>query len=183
MTFTSKRVWGAIFFICAVFQLYRKAPLDAFFFFIGFFLLLRKSPRSNDIFGFIKISNSLAKKFAMVAVIALIVIPVHNYYAGLATFLFLPLVFKLMSLDERDSPFIASNLLVRSAKAWGILALLTCIWELSMYFSADFTGEDSKFPTISDLVDPNLASYAGKLIFIIVWIFSGLQMMKSLEER
>ncbi|MEI9906689.1 MAG: hypothetical protein WDO06_01195 [Actinomycetota bacterium] len=175
VAFTSTRAWSAIFLICASFQIYRSAFLDAALFLVGVLFMHRKelsiSPRPWH------------KALAIMGVVTLFIFPHHNFVTMVSSLALLPFVFSSMDFDKSDQTFRATKQEIRSAKVWALVAILACIWELTMYFCADDTGNDRKFPTITDLIDPQLASTLGKTVFLVIWLFFGLQILKVLKEK
>ncbi|MFZ2227504.1 MAG: hypothetical protein WA090_07460 [Candidatus Nanopelagicaceae bacterium] len=56
-----------------------------------------------------------------------------------------------------------------TSRIWIFLVLLLCVSELGNYFWSDFTGSDIKYPTLTVLVDPIVASTAGRIGFVFIW--------------
>lgn len=56
--------------------------------------------------------------------------------------------------------------------AWGTIVILGCLWELAQFIVGLVHPQDPAF-ALSNLLDPLLASWPGRVVFIALWVAGG----------
>ena len=71
-----------------------------------------------------------------------------------------------------------------SAITWSVLGVALCVWEAVMFvLSTYLPGGTDVYPTVSVLLDPFLEWPVGKVIFIGLWLFIGLALLRVWSKR
>ncbi|QGH68149.1 hypothetical protein [Pseudactinotalea sp. HY158] len=71
--------------------------------------------------------------------------------------------------DERGDPGLR-----RAGRAWGAIIVLAGLWELTAYLTWRWgVLADGIMPSISDVLDPILDTFAGKAAFAAIWLAGG----------
>lgn len=67
----------------------------------------------------------------------------------------------------------------RPALAWSVLAVWLCIWEaLAFILGAESEAARWEFPTVSVLLDPVVEWTLGRAVFVGLWLFGGLALLR-----
>jgi hypothetical protein len=62
----------------------------------------------------------------------------------------------------------------RGVRAWAAVFLALALWELTnLLLQPSLTEGSSDHPTISVLMDPVLATHAGRSLFLALWLWLG----------
>lgn len=63
--------------------------------------------------------------------------------------------------------------LKRLARAWAVIVIAGCLWELGEFIAGRVAPTEASF-ALSDLVDPLLAGWPGRTSFVALWIAAGV---------
>jgi len=191
---------GILLAICIV-QLIRAQAFDALLFGIVALALLA------DASGLLPVTRLASPPLAvmvLVAVpvgIALVVSPRHGVVAGLAVAL-TGLACAPFAWTERPPRPLASAspsrsarqreaqeeeaerrrrvLLVRSAVAWAVVAVALCVLELVSFLVGRLSPQSSHdHPAISELLDPVVESWPGRVLFVAAWLGLGIVLVRA----
>jgi hypothetical protein len=172
--------WVWVYLVTTSLQVFRGSPIDTLIFggstllvwldAAGFFKRnLRERPR---------VRNSLIAVVMLVLGIALSFFPRHTYVHGAIMIAILPVALYLVWHRDRGPKEKPDRVMVRTKAIWMVLCLLLCVWE----FSANILGqlENSLYthPTISVLIDPFLDATVGQTVFVVLWLFLGVGLLR-----
>jgi hypothetical protein len=72
----------------------------------------------------------------------------------------------------------------RSATLWAIIGIAVCVWELLMYFlGAYLPGGSTRYPALSDLLDPLIQNPIGRILFVAAWLLGGVALSRRGRTR
>jgi len=66
--------------------------------------------------------------------------------------------------------------------AWGTIVILGCLWELAQFIVGLARPQDPAF-ALSNLMDPLLASWPGRVVFIALWAAGGCFLVRRGRTR
>jgi hypothetical protein len=172
--------WVWVYLVTTSLQVFRGSPIDTLIFggstlvvwldAAGFF---KKSLHERP-----KIGNALIAVVMLVLALSLSFFPRHTYLHGGIMIAILPFALYLVWHRDRGPKEKADPVMVRTKATWMVLSLLLCIWE----FSANILGqlENSLYthPTISVLIDPFLDNTIGQTVFVVLWLFLGVGLLR-----
>lgn len=172
-------LWVIVFTLGAVFQWWRESKVDFVIYgLIGLLLTLAlwektKIPYANGP-RFI-----IASWWLALSTCIFMIFPVHGLASTVTALLLLPLLLSISwrSHDDDREPISPNRQF--TSRIWIFLVLLLCVSELGNYFWSDFTGSDIKYPTLTVLVDPIVASTAGRIGFVFIWALAGIELLKG----
>lgn len=170
-------LWLAIFVITAVFQFWRASELDGLIFIVIIALLTISafSNRSFTSFGEEPAFKKWGALYLGLIALTLIVSRIHTLPAMIALLGAIPLL--LVSREKYEHIKPPQKSMVRSTIIWSGIALAACIWELVSYILGSITGDPSRTPTISMIVDPILHHPEGRFIFVLLWTLMGYELL------
>jgi hypothetical protein len=119
----------------------------------------------------------------IISSVLLYISPIHGTTATIVFLTIGPIAMTSMWTRDRvrlDSP---ARSITFASKIWGILFLLTCVWELGSYILSYRVHDDFAYPTISILLGPLLKTSAGKAIFLLIWIGIGMQLLRLWRRK
>jgi hypothetical protein len=68
----------------------------------------------------------------------------------------------------------------RGAVLWAGVAVALCLWELSSFLlGRDTEAAKLAHPAVSDLLDPALDDWAGRLVFAVLWVAAGIGLLRA----
>jgi len=70
----------------------------------------------------------------------------------------------------------------RLARAWALLVIAGCVWELGEFIAA-LLAPRAPSEALSDLGNPMLSTFAGKAAFVIVWVALGAWLLRRGHRR
>ena len=168
--------WVLIFVGMALFHIWRGSMQDVLIFGIGAVLIL------SQVFGFTKLGFKSQPQFSGIAIGSVVLAaaavlffsPRHEWENFVTLLAFVPIgIALLLYTDENKHPEPTTQEL-RARLFWGFWALLFALTELVAYLGSKFSGDLSKYPTISVLLDPVLEQPLGRAVFISLWLLSGV---------
>jgi hypothetical protein len=72
----------------------------------------------------------------------------------------------------------------RSAWLWAIVGIAACLWELTVYLLGNLLpGGRTSHPALSDVLDPLVDGWAGRIVFVALWIVGGIALLRRAAER
>jgi hypothetical protein len=72
----------------------------------------------------------------------------------------------------------------RSASLWAIVGIAACLWELTVYLLGNLLpGGRASHPALSDVLDPLVDGWAGRIVFVGLWIVGGIALLRRAAER
>lgn len=176
--------WTGIFLITFAFQLFRKELVDSLIFGLATVVMLLQpvwhvSKRTfplvtlgkrylwGTVSGFILLATYIPRSHPLLAI----------FFIFLALLLFL----SLWGVPEHAIPRSPNH--VRSVFIWSALALGIALWELTALVLARLSGDDERYPTISELVVPSLDSVPSRLTFACSWMLIGFLVLRHWRAR
>jgi hypothetical protein len=167
--------WIAILLIIGVVQLIRDAPVDSVIFGVVAVLI------ALDAVGVLPALPAVSPPFValaaggLVAAVLLVLAPRHGLLAGiLVSAVGVAAVTIAWSRPAVKSsaaaPRASDRRVLRGAVLWASVTVILCLWELSSFLLGRFTV-DTKLahPAVSDLLDPAIDSWPGRVVFVAVW--------------
>jgi hypothetical protein len=171
-------VWLAVLAVTALFQVYRGAVFDAAVFgcatFGLFFLEIRGDSHARP-------GTTRAVRRAMaVSLITgslLLALKAPPALQQLALLMIAAISAVGLLAVARPTPLlrpVRTAALRRTEACWAGVLVLVCLWEATAFFLAS-PGSAAAYdhPTISDLVEPLVASELGRITFVAVWLLVG----------
>jgi hypothetical protein len=176
--------WIGILLIIGTVQLIRDAPIDSVIFAVVAALI------ALDAVGALPQPPAVPARFAALAIggaiaaMALAFAPRHGLLAGIVVtavgIAAVAIAWSRPSTDTRGT----SRLVLRGAILWASVTVLLCLWELSSFLLGRAT-EDAKnaHPAVSDLLDPAIDSWPGRIVFIAVWVAAMVGFVRAGQGR
>jgi hypothetical protein len=172
--------WVAIPLIIAGVQVVRGEAFDAILFAVVAVLL------ALDLTGVLPevpaIPLPLAPALAAGAVVtgALTLAPRHGLLAGV-TLTVVGIAGALVAwTPTRAGGATAGARLRRGAMLWAGVAVALCLWELSSFLlGRDTEAAKLAHPAVSDLLDPVLDGWPGRLVFVVLWVAAGIGLLRA----
>ena len=175
---TTPWVWA--FFVTTSLQVFRGSPIDTLIFgsstlivwldAAGFF---KKSIQDQP-----KVSNALITIVMLMLGLVLSFFPRHTYLHGAILFLILPFALYLAWYKDNGPKELADPMMQRTKSVWRALCLVLCVWEFGANILGQLANSLTSHPTISVLIDPFLDVVAGQTIFVVLWLFLGLGLLR-----
>jgi hypothetical protein len=165
-------IWVFLFGGTAIFQFWRKSPVDGWIFILFILVLFAPTKQKTNL-------RRGGGAYLLLICALLTVVKIHTPPATVLSFALVPLIFLNSSPPTKQKSW--SHALSRSGRLWTTIGLLTCIWELTNYFSGYFLHNDPAFPTISMLVDPALHQWLGKVTFAYLLVISGRTLLTRID--
>jgi len=182
--------WTLILIITGLFQLFRGAPVDAAFFLCIAALLLA------DTLGWLRVSGAARPRAAWLLAagiplaIALVLAPRHSVVEGIivSAIGLTVLVFAWGAPDgstgtttksTSTSRTTMSPSVRRAAILWSIVGVVCCLWEVvSFLLGLPSPAAAHAHPSISELFDPILDTFAGRAVFTALWLLLGVALVR-----
>lgn len=177
-------LWVIAFGIGTAFQIWRGATSDAVIFGIATtFLIVNSYFVHQESTWKLAWDSRLVGEEVLIPLVSLIGITLYlsPLHGAIQTWIFLILALVVLTLtwfSDRPEVIRPDASIFLSAKVWASLGVLTSIWEVLNYVLAGISHDDRTYPTISDLVDPVLRNHLGKMVFLMIWIFTGITFLK-----
>ena len=163
--------WVAILVIIGTVQLIRDAPVDSVIFWVMAVLItldavgvLPQLPAARVPFAALALGGALA-------VVLLVLAPRHGLLAGIVVSVIGIAAVTITWSRPSAEPPARDRLVLRGAVLWASVTVVLCLWELSSFLLGRFTL-DTKIahPAVSDLLDPAVDTWAGRIVFVAVWV-------------
>jgi hypothetical protein len=163
--------WIAILVIIGTVQLIRDAPVDAVIFGVVALLI------TLDAVGVLPRLSPARVPFAalvgggaLVAVL-LVLAPRHGLLAGIVVSVVGIAAVAIAWSRAAPETRAGDRRVLRGAVLWASVTVALCLWELSSFLLGRYTA-DSKIahPALSDLVDPAVDAWPGRILFVAVWV-------------
>lgn len=177
--------WPILSAIGTIFQIWRGAPGDTIIFGLATVLLagnatvmskfaIKEHPNLRQFIGI---------PLIVISSVALYASPIHSKAATIVFLVIGPTAMAFMW--TRDSNVITTHehSIMISARIWASLLLLACVWELGSYILSYWAQNDNAYPTVSILLGPLLKTSAGKGIFLLIWIATGMQLLRLWRSK
>lgn len=176
--------WTAIFIVTFFFQLFRKELTDSIIFGAATVIMLLQPVWKLGKRDFPRISLDRRSRWAVATAFGLLAAYIPRHHPILAA-LFLALAFLLfLSLWGVSEHAIKSDpVQIKSEIVWAVLALVISLWELTALVLARLSGDDRKYPTISEIIVPALDSPVARLEFAAGWILVGYLVVRHWRAR
>lgn len=181
--------WAAILVLTGAVQFYRGAVPDGVVFEVAAVLIV------GDALGWLpepaqggRASFTLLLVVGAVAVVALILMPRHTPAEGVVVIavgvLAIPLAWRGNAPIPSREGEPARRAIVRSAVAWGCVALATALWELGSFVLGRVDlAHPLDHPAISTLLDPVVDTWIGRLVFAILWVLAGIGLLTRARRQ
>lgn len=65
----------------------------------------------------------------------------------------------------------------RLAWSWAVILVVGCLWELAQFILGQMFPQDPAF-ALSNLLDPILSTWPGRLVFVVLWIAGGFFLVR-----
>lgn len=176
-------LWLAVFTVTAVFQFWRASRLDGMIFLIIIALLAFSafSKRDFTTYGDQPEFRKWGALYLGAIAFTLMLSTIHTLPALVALLATVPLL--LISREKYEHVAPPKKAMVRSSLLWSGIAVAAAIWELVSYILGAVTGDDTKTPTISMLVDPILHHPEGRFFFVLIWTLIGYELLFTRKTR
>lgn len=172
--------WVWVFLVTTALQVFRGSPIDTLIFGSSTLIVwldaagfLKKSVQERP-----KVSNQLIIIVMLMLGLVLTFFPRHTYLHGAVMFLILPVVLYLAWYRDRGPKEKADPMMVRTKAVWMVLSLILCVWEFAANIQGQLENSLTTHPTISVLIDPFLDSPTGQTIFVVLWLFLGVGLLR-----
>jgi hypothetical protein len=177
--------WTPLFAFVALFQLLRGANFDAIYFSVVVLILLVDSWKAFP-YSFPKRPNIGllgASLFSLMFGLLLFLAPRKSpFEIALMIGAFLLVLGLVWYKDSGPIPE-STRAMNRSKWLWITVGVLINLWELFSYVANDVTGNSEEFPTISVLMSPVMADPIGRVLFLALWLMSGLTLLRIATRR
>jgi Na+/H+ antiporter NhaD/arsenite permease-like protein len=172
--------WVWVYLVTTSLQVFRGSPIDTLIFggstlivwldAAGFFKRnLRERPR---------IRNSIIAVVMLVLGITLSFFPRHTYFQGSVMIAILPVALYLVWHRDRGPKEKADKIMTRTKLVWTIFCLFVCVWEFSANIQGQLENSLYTHPTISVLIDPFMDNTIGQTVFVVLWLFLGVGLLR-----
>lgn len=180
-------LWTVVLGIMSGFQLWRGAWVDGTLFTLLTILLIVDTATHRRI-RFVKRPIVAPRWVTLTVVVAigivLIVAPRHGLIDLVAMIIIGITAILLAWSPASVRPERPRRAYVTSSIIWSILGVALCLWEALMFVLSTFLpGGTEVYPTVSVLLDPFLDWWPGKIIFIGLWLFVGLTLLRVWTKR
>lgn len=172
--------WVWVYAVTTGLQVFRGSPIDTLIFgsstlvvwldAAGFF---KKSLHERPTIG-----NALIALVMLVLGITLSFFPRHTYLHGAVLIAILPVALYLVWHRDRGPKEKADPMMVRTKAIWMVLCLLLCAWEFAANIMGQLANSLYTHPTISVLIDPFLDTTIGQTVFVVLWLFLGVGLLR-----
>jgi len=181
--FTPSHLWVAVFVIGALFQWWRGSKGDFLIFGLIALLLTLALLHKIEIPHLAEPRFIIAAWWLALSTSIFMITPIHSLAStGISLFL-LPLLLSIIwRKDGTGYPPMARQGRF-TTRIWISIALLLSLSELGNYFGSLHGGGDSKFPTLTVLVDPIVGFTPGRIGFVFLWSLVGVELLKGSTER
>jgi hypothetical protein len=177
--FTTGYVWLVVFVLGAVFQWWRGSKLDFVIYCSIAILLLMALQHKFHIPSIGKPRFIFSAWWLALSSCIFMFTVIHSTASTIASLLLLPLLASIIWQGEERVNASPSSARRFTSRFWTLLALILSLSELGNYFGSDFTGSDSKYPTLTVLVDPIVASASGRIGFVFLWSLTGIELLRG----
>jgi hypothetical protein len=168
--------WVLIFVGTALFHLWRGSVEDVLIFGGAALLIM------SQVAGFTKIGFSsqptlnpwLIGSVVMASALALYFSPRHEIVNFITLLLFIPIGIVLLLYRDSELKPPRTEPVLRARLIWGTWAISFGMIELVAYLGSKLSGDLTRYPTISVLLDPVLDDPLGRATFIALWLMSGV---------
>lgn len=166
--------WIGILSLIAVVQLIRGAPIDAVVFALVAVMV------SLDAAALLPDPPALPVPFIALATVvalgalALAFAPRHSFVVGIVVVAIgIGAVLVAWAQPKRESRE-RSRRVLRGAVLWASITVVLCLWELASFLLGRYdTQSKLTHPAISDLLDPVLDTWPGRVAFVVAWLAAG----------
>lgn len=172
--------WVWVFLVTTSLQIFRGSPIDTLIFgsctlvvwldAAGFF---KKSLQERP-----KVGNASIVLVMATLGLALSFFPRHTYLQGAIMIGILPVALFLVWHRDRGPKEKPDKIMARTKMVWTILCLLVCVWEFAANIQGQMESNLYSHPTISILIDPQLDTMVGQSIFVVLWLFLGVGLLR-----
>lgn len=176
-------LWIIAWVIGTLFQFWRGSQIDTLVFATITALLLLASQDILEIPKLVAIGFRTSVAILFVCTFVFIISRIHTFPSTIFYLALVPLILKNMWRNDAFDDLPSTPTIRRSSWIWFTIGLLTCLAELGNYFAAYVTHNDKAYPTITVLVDPFVANYAGKIFFVSLWSFIGVGLFRISEKK
>jgi hypothetical protein len=177
--------WVWVFLVTTSLQVFRGSPIDTLIFgsstlivwldASGFF---RKSVQDQP-----KVSNALITIAMLMLGLILSFFPRHTYLHGAILFVILPFALYLTWYKDKGPKEVADPIMQRTKSIWRVLCLVLCVWEFAANILGQLNNSLTSHPTISVLIDPFLDTTIGQTIFVVLWLFLGVGLLRIWNKK
>jgi len=180
-------LWVIVLCIFSAFQLWRGAWVDGILF-TALTLLLIVDTSTGGRIRLVKKPIVAPRWLTLTVVLAigliLVIAPRHGLIDLIAMILIGVTALLLAWAPAPTRPEHPKKAYRASAIIWSVLGVALCLWEALMFvLSTYLPGGTEVYPTISVLLDPFLQWSVGKVIFIGLWLFVGLALLRVWSKR
>lgn len=177
--------WVWVFLVTTSLQVFRGSPIDTLIFggstlvvwldAAGFF---KRNLRDRP-----KVRNSLIAVVMLVLGIALSFFPRHTYFHGAVMIAVLPVSLYLVWHRDHGPKEKPDKIMARTKMVWMIFCLLVCVWEFAANIQGQLENSLYTHPTISILLDPMMDNTVGQTIFVVLWLFLGVGLLRVWNRK
>ncbi|SEC50545.1 hypothetical protein SAMN04489806_3081 [Paramicrobacterium humi] len=181
--------WLTALVLVGVFQIIRGTWDDVLIFAIALACALwqavHRDPPDRRISGVPPLNGLVTA--AIVVGVLLVLLPRHSIAAGVVIVIIGAAGLTVALLGGWPAEPTSSTLASREPRpalrtamvAWGCIVLVAGLWEATAYLTWKWgLLADGVMPSISDVVDPLLDTVVGKIVFVGVWITTGVAVLR-----
>lgn len=162
--------WITILLIIGAVQGIRDAPVDAVIFGVVAGLIALDATNILPRFPALRVPFPALALAAGVAAVALVLAPRHGVLAGIVVSAIGIAAFAIAWTRPPSEKRARARRVLRGAVLWATVTVLLCLWELSSFLLGRFTAETKiAHPAVSDLVDPAVDTWPGRILFVGAW--------------
>jgi len=66
---------------------------------------------------------------------------------------------------------------------WRVLCLILCVWEFGANILGQLNNSLTSHPTISVLIDPFMDNTVGQTVFVVLWLFLGVGLLRVWNKK
>lgn len=180
-------VWIMVLVLTSVFQFFRRAPFDGVVFGAAAVLLVLMRLRVIDIEASARAPRrGVAVVVAAGAGLLLILLPSHTPVMAAAVSALGAGILPTAWGRHHDPPAEGPKHVRRrrAERAWALLAVLACMWELTSYVLGEWSSAGPVgHPTISALVEPLLTAEPWRVLLVAGWVAAGAALVGHSGSR
>lgn len=177
--------WSAVFAINYIFQLFRGDKQDIAIFTLAFVLMLLEGSGYLNRIPTLHFLQKRRFNSWLIVVFALIVAPLKRgseITFSLFIILFLYLFAALWRSEDGDLVHLSDDEIEITWRL-SLVAIAICVWEVISFALAEQSKSDYLHPTISVLIAPHIAEGFGRFVFILLWVATGMLLLKDWAKR
>jgi hypothetical protein len=166
--------WIAILVTIGVVQVIREAPVDAVIFGTVAVALILDAVGVFSAGRPVRAPLALVLAGAGVAAVVLALAPRHGLVAGVAVVI-VGIAAVVLAWPNPPAPDRRDRRILTGAVLWATVTVALCLLELTSFLTGRVdAGAKLTHPAISDLLDPLVDAWPGRIAFVVLWLAAGI---------